>query len=52
MYERLREESLEGLKEIGFHGYAVGGLSVGEPKEEMHRIMEKIVWQLPEDKPR
>ena len=52
MYEHLREESLEGLKKIGFHGYAVGGLSVGEPKEEMHRIMEKIVWQLPEDKPR
>ena len=52
MYEHLREESLAGLKEIGFHGYAVGGLSVGEPKEEMHRIMEKIVWQLPEDKPR
>lgn len=52
MYEHLREESLEGLKEIGFHGYAVGGLSVGEPKEEMHRIMEKIVWQLPEGKPR
>ena len=52
MYEHLREESLEGLKEIVFHGYAVGGLSVGEPKEEMHRIMEKIVWQLPEDKPR
>lgn len=52
MHEHLREESLEGLKEIGFHGYAVGGLSVGERKEEMHRIMEKIVWQLPEDKPR
>lgn len=52
MYEHLREESLRGLVDIGFHGYAVGGLSVGEPKEEMHRIMEKIVWQLPEDKPR
>lgn len=52
MYEHLREESLAGLKEIGFHGYAIGGLSVGEPKEEMHRIMEYIVWQLPEDKPR
>ncbi len=52
MYEHLREESLAGLKEIGFHGYAIGGLSVGEPKEEMHRIMEHIVWQLPEDKPR
>ena len=52
MYEHLREESLEGLKAIGFHGYAVGGLSVGEPKEEMHRIMEHIVCRLPEDKPR
>ncbi len=52
MYEHLREESLRGLVDIGFHGYAVGGLSVGEPKEEMHRIMEKIVWQLPQDKPR
>lgn len=52
MYEHLREESLEGLKAIGFHGYAVGGLSVGEPKEEMHRIMEHIVWKSPEDKPR
>ena len=52
MYEHLREESLRGLVDIGFHGYALGGLSVGEPKEEMHRIMEKIVWQLPQDKPR
>ena len=52
MYEHLREESLRGLVDIGFHGYAVGGLSVGEPNEEMHRIMEKIVWQLPQDKPR
>ena len=52
MYEHLREESLQGLKQIGFDGYAVGGLSVGEPKEEMHRIMEKIVWQRPDDKPR
>lgn len=52
MYEHLREESLRALVDIGFHGYAVGGLSVGEPKEEMHRIMEKIVWQLPQDKPR
>ncbi len=52
MFKDLREESLAGLKDIGFHGYAVGGLSVGEPKEEMHRIMREIVWQLPEDKPR
>ena len=34
MYEDLREESLSGLKEIGFDGYAIGGLSVGEPAEE------------------
>lgn len=52
MFEHLRDESLAGLKEIGFHGYAVGGLSVGEPKEHMHRILEHIVHQLPEDKPR
>ena len=52
MFEHLREESLKGLIDIGFHGYAVGGLSVGEPKEDMHRIMRKIVHQLPEDKPR
>lgn len=52
MYENLREESLHGLTDIGFEGYAVGGLSVGEPKEEMLRIMTHIVPQLPQDKPR
>ena len=52
MFEHLREESLEGLKEIGFHGYALGGLSVGEPKEEMIRILDEIAWKLPEDRPR
>lgn len=52
MYEHLREESLEGLKRIGFHGYAVGGLSVGEPKEEMLRILDHIVHKMPEDHPR
>ena len=52
MFEHLREESLAGLKEIGFHGYAVGGLSVGEPKEEMLRIMDAIVHKLPDDRPR
>ena len=51
MYEHLREESLEGLQEIGFHGYAVGGLSVGDPKDVMHRIMVNMVWQLPGAKP-
>ena len=52
MFEHLREESREGLKEIGFHGYALGGLSVGEPKEEMLRILDEVAWKLPEDRPR
>ena len=52
MFKHLREESLAGLTDIGFHGYAVGGLSVGEPKEEMLGIMDAIVHQLPADKPR
>ena len=52
MYKHLREESLHGLVDIGFDGYAVGGLSVGEPKAEMNRIEEEIVSQLPDDKPR
>ena len=38
MFEDLRDESLAALVEIGFHGYAIGGLSVGEPKEDMLRI--------------
>ncbi|MFU0842482.1 MAG: Queuine tRNA-ribosyltransferase [Burkholderia sp.] len=52
MFESLRDESLEGLKKIGFDGFAVGGLSVGEPKETMLRIQNYIVPKLPEDKPR
>ncbi|MCP4697701.1 MAG: tRNA guanosine(34) transglycosylase Tgt [Gammaproteobacteria bacterium] len=52
MYEHLRESSLSGLREIGFDGYAVGGLSVGEPKEEMLRILSALAPKLPEDKPR
>lgn len=52
MFKHLREESLAGLKEIGFHGYALGGLSVGEPKEEMLRVLDEIAHQLPEDRPR
>ncbi|MBQ8829160.1 MAG: tRNA guanosine(34) transglycosylase Tgt [Burkholderiaceae bacterium] len=51
MFENLREESLEGLKNIGFDGYAVGGLSVGEPKEDMLRIMDFLSDKLPADKP-
>ncbi|AGH80979.1 queuine tRNA-ribosyltransferase [Psychromonas sp. CNPT3] len=51
-YEHLRDVSLAGLEEIGFDGYAVGGLAVGEPKEDMHRILEHITPQIPTDKPR
>jgi queuine tRNA-ribosyltransferase len=47
MYEDLRERSLAGLIEIGFDGYAIGGLSVGEPKEEMFRILDHIGHKLP-----
>jgi tRNA-guanine family transglycosylase len=39
MFEDLRDESLAGLSELGFHGYAIGGLSVGEPKEDMMRVL-------------
>ncbi len=52
MYEQLRLESLTGLKNIGFDGYALGGLSVGEPKAEMLRILDSIAPQLPADRPR
>ncbi len=52
VYEELRKVSVEGLVEIGFDGYAVGGLAVGEPKEDMHRILEYVCPQLPADKPR
>ena len=52
MYEQLRDESLQELKEIGFDGYAVGGLSVGEPKEDMYRILEHLTPKMPENAPR
>lgn len=52
MYEDLRQESAAKLKEIGFDGYAIGGLSVGEPKEDMIRVLEATEPCLPEDKPR
>ncbi|MDM8569999.1 tRNA guanosine(34) transglycosylase Tgt, partial [Thiotrichales bacterium HSG1] len=52
MYEHLRHISLAGLVDIGFDGYAIGGLSVGEPKEEMQRILTEIAPKLPADKPR
>ncbi|HTS23126.1 MAG TPA: tRNA guanosine(34) transglycosylase Tgt [Casimicrobiaceae bacterium] len=52
MFEDLREASLAGLVSLGFHGYAVGGLSVGEPKEEMRRVEAFIAARLPDDRPR
>jgi queuine tRNA-ribosyltransferase len=52
MYKELRKKSLEDLLDIGFDGYAVGGLSVGEPKEEMYEIIEFLGPLLPKEKPR
>jgi len=52
MYEHLREESLAALQSLGFDGYAVGGLSVGEPKQERARIVAHVVPRLPADRPR
>jgi queuine tRNA-ribosyltransferase len=52
MYEELRDISLNGLVDIGFDGYAIGGLSVGEPKEDMLRILAHTAPQMPQDKPR
>ena len=52
MYKDLRKKSLEDLLEIGFDGYAIGGLSVGEPLDEMHEILDYITEFMPEDKPR
>jgi queuine tRNA-ribosyltransferase len=52
MYETLRDESLEALERIGFDGYAIGGLSVGEPKEDRERIVAHIVPRMPEERPR
>jgi queuine tRNA-ribosyltransferase len=52
MYEPLREESLHALTELNFPGYAIGGVSVGEPKDEMLRIMAHTPHRLPAHKPR
>ena len=51
MYEHLRDESLAGLEDINFPGLAIGGLSVGEPKEDMKRILAHVGPRLPENKP-
>ena len=52
MYEDLREVSASGLTAIGFDGYAIGGLSVGEPVDERNHIIERTAPLLPESKPR
>ena len=52
MYADLRSESLAGLLEIGFDGYAIGGVSVGEPKREMHAVLDHLLPKMPSDKPR
>ena len=52
MHEDLRDASLGGLADIGFDGYAIGGLSVGEPKKDMLRVLRHTAPRLPADKPR
>jgi len=52
MFEHLREASLAGLVDMDFPGYAIGGVSVGEPKDEMMRVMNHISPKLPPHKPR
>jgi len=52
MYEYLRLESLQGLTDIGFDGYAIGGLSVGEPKEDRHRVLDALLPRMPQEHPR
>ncbi len=52
MFERLRDESLASLVELDLPGYAIGGLSVGEPKEDMLRVLQHTAPKLPADKPR
>lgn len=51
-FDDLRLECLDRLTDIGFDGYAIGGLSVGEPKEEMYRVTELIAPRMPQDRPR
>src|SRR5690606_9003109 len=52
MYEHLRQHSLDGLVALDFDGYAIGGLSVGEPKDEMIKVLDYVAHQMPADKPR
>ena len=52
IYEALRDESLAGLTDIGFDGYAVGGLAVGEPEHERIQVLDDLMPKMPADKPR
>lgn len=52
MYPELRRESIQGLREIGFDGYAIGGLAVGEPADERHAVLDGLAPLMPTDKPR
>ena len=52
MYPDLRAESAQGLAEIGFDGYAIGGLSVGEPRDERNQVLDMTVQHMPQDRPR
>ena len=52
MFDNLREESMAGLADIGFDGFAIGGLAVGEPEEERLAVLEALVPQMPTDSPR
>jgi queuine tRNA-ribosyltransferase len=52
MYPELRSQSLQALQQIGFQGYAIGGLSVGEPKADMSMVLDHLMPEMPADKPR
>ena len=52
VYKDLREESAKALREIGFDGYAIGGLAIGEGQEKMFEVLDYAPDMLPEDKPR
>jgi queuine tRNA-ribosyltransferase len=52
MFPGLRQESLAGLRRVGFDGYAIGGLAVGEPKEQREQMLDAIEPHLPADRPR
>jgi len=52
IYDNLREESLEGLRKIGFDGYAIGGLAVGEPEHERIAVLDELMPRMPDEHPR